>query len=150
MERITYTSVLDVGHRAELESLLFLNPGQHRVRDAILAAIEAHGIPAVFAEGDRLRVRLKGGPEVQTIYALAEAISGSQLVGALIYTLSDPSTILVLHVAVEAEYSSQGRLFKQMIVLRFLAQLREVAARIKGVRTIRLLYGSHQFRDMRV
>jgi hypothetical protein len=150
MKHISYTSVLPTAYRADLESLLFLNPGQPRMRDAILAAIEAHGVPEVVAEGDRLRVHLRNGPEVQTLYAMAETEAEATLIGALVYTRLDATTILVLHVAVEPEYASQGRLFKQMIVLKFISQLREIAARIKGVSAIRIIYGGAQFQDIPV
>lgn len=150
MRRIDYTSVLEAGYRAELEALLFFNPEQHRFRDKILTVIEKHGLPIIDAEANRLYIRLKTGAEVQTIYALAESKPRPQLVGVVVYTRSNLSTISVLHIAVREDYSSQGRFHKQMMVPLFIGKLREIGRQIKGVAMLRLLYGADEFRDIPV
>ena len=89
------------------------------------------------------------GSEVQTLYALAGSKAGSQLVGVVVYTRSDPGTITVLHIAVSEDYSSQGRHHKQMMVPLFIGKLREIGRQIKGVAMLRLLYDT-EFRDIPV
>lgn len=150
MRHIDYTSVLVADYRAELEALLFFNPDQHRFRDSIRTVIETHGVPFIHAENNRLHVRLKNGSEVQTLYALAGSKSRAQLVGVVVYTRSNPATITVLHIAVSEDYSSQGRFHKQMMVPLLIGKLRQIGRQIKGVATLRLLYGDYEFRDIPV
>ena len=106
MGRIDYSSMLPVEYRTELEALLFFNSEQHRFREKILTVIEKYGVPTIYAEHNRLHVRLKDGPEVQTIYALAELKPRSPLVGLVVYTRSNVSTITVLHIAVREDRKS--------------------------------------------
>jgi hypothetical protein len=145
---IVFTSLLPVIQRSELESLMFLNPGQNRVRASILAVIESHGVPSVVVVEDRLRVQLKGGPEVQTLYAISNMPGLSQLVGVLVYTRTEPSVIAVLHIVVEESFSSHGTFSKSMLAMRLIAKLRETAGQIKGVGVLRLLYGNGPVRDI--
>lgn len=150
LDQITYTSELTTEYRERLEHLLFLNPGQHRVRDEILAAIQGHGVPSVISEGGRLRIRLKEGTEVQSLYALTANPPSGELVGAMVYTRSNLATLLVLHIAVEDAYSSQGRRSKEMLVLHFVVKLRQIASRINGIKSVRLLYGGTKVQDIMV
>lgn len=150
MVLITYTSVLAPTSLPELEALLFFNPNQHRVRETIVSAIEEFGIPRVELQVDRLRVRLEGGNEVQTLFAMAEEPQRTRLAGVAVYTRVDATTLLLLHLAVRKEYSANGANAGQMLVLRFFAQLRDIAARINGVRTLRIFYGQGSVRDIPV
>lgn len=150
MSRIHYTSVYGAEHRRELEELLFLNPRQHIVRAAIVEGIEKYGVPKIAVENDRLRVKLDGNIEVQTLFAVASSLFQSRLAGVMIYTRLDPETILLLHMAVAADFSSHGRHRKQMLALRFVEQLRGIAARVKGVRRVRVMPGHGRVRDLAV
>lgn len=150
MSRIHYTSVYGAEHRRELEELLFLNPRQHVVRAAIVEGIEKYGVPKVVVEQGRLRVKLDSDCEVQTLFAVASSLFRSQLAGVMIHTRLDPETILLLHLAVAADYSSHGRHRKQMLALRLVEQLRAIAARVKGVRAVRVLLGHGRVRDLAV
>ena len=70
MSALAFTSVLYCAQRDELESLLFFNPNQRRVRPAIQHAVERYGQPRIAEDGGRLRVRVEGLPGVQSIFAL--------------------------------------------------------------------------------
>ncbi len=150
MNRLRFTSVHGAKHRRELEELLFLNPRQHIVRAAIIEGIEKYGVPKIVIEHDRLRVKLGSDLEVQTLFAVAASLFHSRLAGVMIYTRLDPETILLLHMAVTADYSSHGRHRKQMLALRFVEQLRAIAAQIKGVRCVRVMLGHGRVRDLAV
>jgi hypothetical protein len=147
---IHYTSELGPGYRADLESLLFFNPGQSRVHDAIVAMIGAHGIPSLSAEGGRLRIGLKGGRESQTLFALAGENPAAHLAGVMIYTRMDATTLLILHLAVAREFSAEGKYHGHQIALRLIATVRGLAKRIKGIRVVQLIYGGDQPRDIPV
>jgi hypothetical protein len=150
LNRLRFTSVHGAKHRRELEELLFLNPRQHIVRAAIIEGIEKYGVPKIIIEHDRLRVKLDSDLEVQTLFAVASSLFRSRLAGVMIYTRLDPETILLLHMAVTADYSSHGRQRKQMLALRFVEQLRAIAAQIKGVRQVRVMLGHGRVRDLAV
>ena len=150
MSWIHYTSVYGAKHRRELETLLFQNPRQHIVRAAIVEGIEKYGVPKIVIEHDRLRVKLASDLEVQTLFAVASSLFQSRLAGVLIYTRLDPETMLLLHLAVSADYSSHGRHRQQMLALRFVEQLRGIAAQIKGVRCVRVMLGQGRVRDIAV
>ena len=150
MSWIQFTSVYGAKHRRELEELLFLNPRQHIVRAAIVEGIEKYGVPKIVVEDDRLRVKLDSVHEVQTIFAVASSLFRARLAGVMIYTRIDPETILLLHLAVAPEFSSHGRQRKQMLALRFVEQLRGIAARVKGVRHVRVMLGHGRVRDIAV
>jgi hypothetical protein len=148
--RIHYTSVYGAKHRRELEELLFLNPRQHVVRAAIVEGIEKYGVPKIAVERDRLRVKLDSDLEVQTLFAVVSSLFQSRLAGVMIYTRLDPETMLLLHLAVAADYSSHGRHRQQMLALRFVEELRGIAAQIKGVRCVRVMLGHGRLRDLPV
>ena len=147
MTPITFTSVLDRKHRREHERLLFLNPGQHRVRSAIVVAVEKYGIPRVVDEQGRLRVRLDSCREVQTLFAISHAALSSRLAGVMVYTRLDEESLLLLHMAVARDYASAGRFGRQMLALRLVERLRNIARQVKGVRAVRLILGSGKFWD---
>ena len=149
MVPVTYMSVLAPERQPELEALLFFNPNQHRVREKIVSAIKEFGIPRISLESDRLRVQLEG-TEVQTLYAVAHEPHGDRLAGVAIYTRADARTFLLLHLAVSEEYSIHGKQTAQMLAVRFLAELRRIVARVKGVEVLRVFYGSGATRDIPV
>ena len=144
MGRIAFTSSLRTDYRRRLESLLFFNPGQHRVRSAVLAAIEVYSLPVIIVQNGRLRVQLKSGREVHALFAVAEGALRQQLVGVVVYTRLDSATILVLHMAVTEEYSLRGSHGGEMLLMQLIEQLIEIARGILGVRTVRLLYAKGQ------
>lgn len=150
MHPITFTSVLGRRHRRELEKLLFLNPGQHRVRAAILEAIEQYGIPKVVEEQGRLRVRLESGREVQTLFAMGHARLNPRLAGVMVYTRLDVETILLMHMAVAKDYASRGRFGRQGLTLRLVERLRATARQVKGVCAVRLILGGGKIWDTAV
>jgi hypothetical protein len=150
MNTITFTSVLGRRHRQELEKLLFFNPGQHRVRAAILEAIEKYGIPKVVEEQGWLRVRLDSGREVQTLFAMSHAGLSPKLAGVMVYTRLEVETILLLHMAVARDYASRGRFGREMLALRLVERLRAIARQVKSVRAVRLILGGGKVWDTAV
>jgi hypothetical protein len=147
MSQITFTSVLERRHRRELERLLFLNPGQHRVRSAIIKAVEQYGIPRVVEEQGRLRVRLDSGREVQTVFAIGHTALRSILAGVIVYTRLETQIILLMHMAVTGEYASRGCYGGQNLALQLVERLRTIARQVRGVRTVRLILGNGKVWD---
>lgn len=141
-----YTSVLKPEYSEALERLMFFNPGQQIALAAILDSLETFGSPSVYVDGERLRVKLEKLDEVQTLFAL----DGEALVGVLIYSRIMLERLTVIHIAVDHDYSSDGKFAHNMLVMRMLELLRDSARRIKGVETIRIMTSNNQIRDFSV
>ena len=138
-----YTSTLEPGYSNELEQLLFFNPGQHSAHSAIVDSIEMFGEPFVENDGERLRVNVRKLDEAQTLFAF----DGDILAGLLVYSRVSHERLVVIHIAVSEDYSSYGKFANKLLVIRMSQQLRESARRIKGIETIRIMYGSSRTRD---
>jgi hypothetical protein len=139
---ITFSSILGNEHYDALEQILFFNPQQNKALSGIHHSVDEYGVPSIFVDGDRLRVIVTGLPGTQTLFALNELNGGLDVAGVMVYARTDPENIVLLHIAVKQEYTRSGVYADAMLVSRFMAQLREIARRLKGVRSITLKYGS--------
>jgi hypothetical protein len=138
-----FTSILKPDYSKELEQLMFFNPGQQTALSAIVDSIEMYGEPIIYNDGERLRLKVKKFDEVQILFAL----DGNILAGVLLYSRVSIERLVVIHIAVDEDYSSQGKFAKKILVMRMSQQLRESARRIKGIETIRMMYGVNRTRD---
>ncbi|MDH3713005.1 MAG: hypothetical protein OET44_04050 [Gammaproteobacteria bacterium] len=143
---LRYTSTLQPEYGDELERLMFFNPGQQTAMAAIVDSVETFGAPSVYTERGRLRVRVEKLEDVQTLFAL----DGDTLVGVLVYSRVALERLVVIHIAVEQDYSAHGKFAQNMLVMRMLELLRNNARRIKGIETIRMMYGDNRVRDFSV
>lgn len=140
---LRYTSTLNPEYGEALERLMFFNPGQQAALSAIVNSLETFGSPSVYADGERLRVKVENLDEVQTLFAL----ESDMLVGVLVYSRVRLECLTVIHIAVHHDYSSHGKFAHSMLVMRMLELLRNNARRIKGVETIRIMCSDNQLRD---
>lgn len=150
MSEIIFASRLPAACREELESLMFFHPGQIQVSGAIDEAIEEYGVPQIADDGDYLRLRVGETFEVQNLFALVGNGDQTDLAGVAVYLRTDIETIVLLHIAVKEEYSFAGSRPREMVTMRMLAKLREIARQIKGVRHIVVLYGNGGRRRLEV
>lgn len=140
---LRYTSTLNPEYNEELERLMFFNPRQHTALDAIENSLEQFGSPSVYNDGGCLRVKVEKLDGVQSLFAL----DGDTLVGVLVYSRVLFERLTVLHIAVDQDYSSDGKFAHHMLVMRLLELLRDNARRIKGIESIRLICSGNQIRD---
>ena len=140
--QIRFSSILGHEYREELEELMFFNPQQRRAISGINHSISEYGVPSIIADGDRLRIKVDGLAETQTLYALDHSSDRPVLAGVMVYVRSDAENIVLLHIAVKEDYSRMGKHAEEMLVLRLMTQLRRIARMIKGVRAITLKYSS--------
>jgi hypothetical protein len=139
---IAFSSVLGREHYDELEQLLFFNPQQKKALAGIYHSVTEYGVPSILVEGDRLRVSVSGLHETQTLFAVKQANGATDLAGVMVYSRTEPENLVLLHIAVKEEYSRSGLHSEEMLVSRLLGQLRAIARRIKGIRSITLKYAS--------
>ena len=140
---LRYTSMLKPEYGEELEQLMFFNPGQQTALAAIVDSLETFGLPSVYTDGSLLRIKVEKLDEVQTLFALDD----DTLVGVLVYSRTLLESLIVIHIAVNKDYSSHGKFAQSMLVMRMLELLRNSARRIKGVETIRIMCSGNQIRD---
>ena len=135
---IAYASHVAASQRLALEALVFFNTRQQRVLNGIVDAIRKFGTPEIVEDADRLRVRVGGLSEVQSLFAIDMA-SGRPL-GVVIYLRADLENITVLHLGIAEEFTAEGTRAEVHLLLRLLGELRRCSRRLKGVRRLELIY----------
>ena len=143
---LRFTSTLKPEYGEELEQLIFFNPGQHAMYAAIVASLEKFGSPSVYTDNGCLRVKVEKLDDVQTLFAL----DGDTLAGVLVYSRVLPEHLTVIYIAVDQDYSSNGKFAQKMLVIRMFESLRDSARRIKGVQSIRKTRGGNRKQDYSV
>jgi hypothetical protein len=138
--RIGFTSVLGSEYLDDLEKLLFFNPQQNKTLTGINESIADYGVPNIYVDQGRLRIRLENLPGSQTVFALEDSSQNPTLVGVMIYSRIDLENIVLLHIAVREEYSRFGARADVGLVNRMMAQMRSIAKKLSGVRSIHLKY----------
>jgi hypothetical protein len=136
-----FKSYVSVAQRSALERLIFFNSCQDRVSDCIADAIEKFGAPEIVADRDRLRIYMKGTPDVQSLFALDRE---GRPVGVAVYTRQDVEHVTVMHLSIDAEYASGGTRSGEQLLLRLLREVRRSTRRVKGVRRVELFYAASQ------
>lgn len=126
--------------------MLFFNSGQHIAHSAIVDSIETFGEPFIENDGERLAVKVGKLDEVQTLFAF----DGDKFIGLLVYSRVSHERLVVIHIAVHEDYSSTGDFAGTKLVLRLCQQLRRCARSIKGIESIRMMYGNNRTRDYTV
>lgn len=137
-DTIGFQSHVPRSQRAALEALVFFNSCQERYAACIAEAVERFGAPEIVADGDRLRVRVTGLSDVQSLFAV-ERDSGRP-VGVAVYMRADLEHVTVVHLGIAAEYASGGRRAAEQLLLRLLREVRRSTRRMKGVRRLELFY----------
>ena len=140
--RIGFSSILGSEYLEDLERLLFFNPLQERAIDGIHHSIREHGVPSIYLDKGKLRVKVEEPSEVQTLYALDDSGGKPELVGVMVFSRASAETLDLLHIAIREEYSRFGKKADAGLVTKFLDQLRHIARCLKGVQSICLKYAS--------
>jgi hypothetical protein len=124
--------------REALEELLFFNPRQHRVRDGILHSLEQFGHPRLIETPEGLSVRV-GDHEAQTLFVY-DRDNGTTPIGVVVFLRTGQEEIAVLHVAVHPKYALRGRQAGVGLGVALVEKVKEIAARIVGVRRVVFFY----------
>ena len=138
--KIRFASFVAAVERSHLEALVFFNASQERVLNGIIDAIEKFGPPEIVEDEDKLRVRVRGKAEAQSLFAV-DAASGRPL-GIAVYLRSDLENIAVLHLGIAEEFTTDGLRSDEHLLFRLLRELRRCSRRLKGVRRMEVVYQS--------
>lgn len=142
---VTFQAHVDALHRRALETLVFFNSRQQRVARGIVNAIEEYGPLDIIADGNRLRLSIRGLNEAQSLFAL-DSDSGRPL-GVAIYTRSNIENIVVLHLSIAEEYTVHGVYRDEHMLIRLLGELRRCSRRIRGIRRMEVYYLHDRLRE---
>lgn len=145
MSKIEFKSHVPVAQKPALEALLYFNACQERVSACIADAIEKFGAPEIVADRDRLRIHVKGLPDVQTLFAIDN--DTGRPVGVAVYARQDIEHVTVVHMGITAEFASGGPRAGEQLLLKLLREVRRSTRRVKGVRRLELFYGSGRTAD---
>lgn len=137
---VLFSSVLKTEYRDELEALMFFNSQQGIVRADIVESIEKHGIPKIVVDGEFLRINVGEFSDVQTLFAFEDIGRDVHLIAIVIYVRINTENVIVLHIAVKEEYAIRGGRAEEMLLMRLIIKLKEIASRIRGVKSITLMY----------
>jgi hypothetical protein len=139
MAEFVLQSALPTRYHAALENLVFFNPRQAVVHEAIARAVDAYGVPAIVATPDGLHVVVSRRDDVQCLFALKRTARDLQLAGMVMYLRTSPEEVTVLHVGV-AERCGRGRRAGLEVVTVLIRAVRTAAHRLRGVRRISMFY----------
>jgi len=141
-ESVSFASRVALEHRAALERLLFFNGCQDRVASGIVDVIDRFGPPEIQPDGDWLRVKVAGFPDVQSLFVV-ESTAGPPI-GVAVYVRADLEHITVLHIGLSEEYCAGGERENLNLLLRLLKEIRRSSRRLRGVRRLSVLYGAQR------
>jgi ribosomal protein S18 acetylase RimI-like enzyme len=136
---LLFSSRVPAECRAALEELLFFNPRQHRVRKGILDSLDRFGHPRLEQSPTGLSVHV-GDHEAQTLFAFDRERKGKDPVGVVVFLRTAPEEIAIVHVAVHPDYALQGSFAGLGLGVALVEKVKEIAARIVGVRRIVFFY----------
>ena len=143
---VTFTSRIALNQRHALERLLFFNGCQDRVAQKIVDAIDQYGPPEILDDGEYLRVRVAGLPDVQSLFAVEPGTE--RPIGVAIYVRADLEHLTVLHIGLSEEYCAGGSREGIKLLLRLMKEIRRSSRRMKGVRRVQVLYGTQRLRAL--
>ncbi len=143
---IIFLSSLPPENHHQLESLLFFNRQQDKVRPGIVDAIDRYGTPEIVAGANGLKVRVASPVEVQCLFAVERNGANGRPVGLILYTRDSFERITVLHLVVAEEYAAGGPCADRHLLLRLVQAVRRVARRTSGIRHVELLYSQSRLR----
>jgi len=135
------TSILPNSYRNDLESLMFFHPHQQFLSSSIVESIDSYGIPKINVTDGNIGIHIDNLQGVQSLFALAAGDDRPELLGVMIFTRISTDTVILLHMVVRDDYSSIGPHKEAMVGLQMVEALRKLAASLRGVQWIRILYG---------
>jgi hypothetical protein len=135
---LIFSSRAKSSSRGALEELLFFNPRQHRVRAGILSSVEQFGHPRLEDSCDGVSVRV-GNYEAQTLFVV-DRDRGGDPVGVVVFVRTSWEEIAIMHVAVHPSYALRGRRAGVGLGVMLVEKVKEIAARIVGVRRVVFFY----------
>lgn len=146
--RIAFTSRLQPEYIEALQDLFFFNKKQGRYREGIVNSIKHFGEPFFRVEDGLIRVHTAKLGRVQSIFAVAEDLTGKRWpVGIAVFARTSPDTFSLLHISVDSAYSADGVHSSELVALKLFQRIMDAARSIRGVRRVTVHYGPVAFSE---
>ncbi len=139
MSEVRFTSSLPAEHRDDIERLLFFNGNQAKVVGSVGFVTQRYGVPRIRVVDERVRIGLDPH-EPQTLFAVELEDDEPHPIGVIIYVREDDA-LVVLFVAVDEAFSSQGEHAGVGLLRLIMAELQGVARRVRGIGTVAVYLG---------
>ena len=134
--KVYFSSTINPDQRETLERIFFFNKNHTEYYFDIKHLIESYGQPRIVEEKDRLYLNFEK-IDCQNIFTIMD----HNLVGLAIYYRDSLDNIDLVHIAVDEKYSSTGKYADKLLVLQMINELKKIALKIKGIKTITVKYG---------
>jgi len=138
---IQITSRLACSHSASLERLFYFHPEQSDFTEGILEEISNSGSPQLAKTDGTIGIHLPKLPEAQTLYALDRSGSQEILLGVMVFTRRDRTTLQMLHIAVSPEHTHLANRGYGPVTVALVNELCRIGTTIRGIELVVLAYG---------
>jgi len=126
---------VSIENKESLENVFFFNQNQMQYFEEIEYLISTFGRPFISEINERIYLKFEK-IECQNIFASIN----NQFVGLGVYCRDSIKNIDLIHIAVEPEYSSRGKLYDKLIAIQIIGELKAISKRLKGVETVTVKY----------
>jgi hypothetical protein len=140
MKLIDFSSKLPRHYLDALENLFFFNENQSDFMKTIEKSIERFGAPKIVIEGKYLRFKIGSLNNVQCLFAFDCKAEDANLIGLIIYFRNTINNMTILHIAIDEDYTISGRFSNQMLAVKLINKVKEIALKIKGVEILSIAY----------
>lgn len=137
--QIFFSSTLSGRYYDDLEALMFFNPQQGKLRNAVSQLVDRYGNPKIIEDQGWLRLQIGSSLMTQTLFSFDDSTS-RELIGVVVYTRECIEHLTIIHLAVREDYSMSGPHASQHLMLHLIQKVREIGSRLKGVESLRILY----------
>jgi len=141
MREFYFSSKLSRKYYKSLEKLLFFNEKQALFIRDIEKNIEEYGVPRIVADGETLRIKTTLINDVQNLFAFDSEAEDANLIGLILYFRPTLNKMIVLHIAVDENYTFDGKFSDQTLTIQLIDKVREIVLKIKGIELLSIAYG---------
>ncbi len=134
--KVSFSSTISPDQREALERIFFFNKNQAEYYFDIEHLIELYGQPRIVEENDRLHLNFEK-IDCQNLFTTVN----DNLAGLAIFYRDSVDNIDLIHIAVDEKYSSTGIYADRLLVFQMINELKKIALKIKGIKTITVKYG---------
>lgn len=134
--KVSFSSTISPDQREALERIFFFNKNQAEYYFDIEHLIESYGQPRIFEKNNRLHLNFEK-IDCQTLFTTVN----DNLAGLAIFYRDSLDNIDLIHIAVYDKYSSTGIYADKLLVFQIINELKKIALKIKGIKTITVKYG---------
>tara|TARA_B100002003_G_C13980885_1_gene474362 strand:- start:306 stop:797 length:492 start_codon:yes stop_codon:yes gene_type:complete len=133
--KVLFSCTINSALKEDLERIFFFNKNYTEYYFDIKHLIESYGQPRIVEENEKLFLNFEN-IGCQNLFAKID----ENLVGLAIFFRDSMENIDLVHIAVDEKYSSKGFQADKLLLLQIINELKKIALKIKGIKTITVKY----------